>query len=78
MINLEKVERGSIVWYRLLPKDLPIKPNKLWRGQVDYCGPFGIRVSSLEPGYENLQEWIRYEQVIGIEKGMDICIVGTS
>jgi hypothetical protein len=78
MINIEKVERGSIVWYRLLPKDLPINPNKLWRGQVEYCGPFGIRVSSLEPGYENLQEWIRYEQGIVIEKGMDICIVGTS
>ena len=57
---------GTIIAYRLLPKDMPINPNKVWRGKVRKVHEQSIQVELLEPGYDGLTETISYEQVIGV------------
>jgi hypothetical protein len=64
--TLRNIEPGMIVAYRLLPKDIPANPNKIWRGKVMQYNELSILVETLEPGYEGLTEIIRYEQVIGM------------
>jgi hypothetical protein len=62
------IKPGMIIAYHLLPKDMPINPNKIWRGKVMQYNELSIRVETLEPGYEGLTEIISYEQVIGMSQ----------
>jgi len=64
--QLRSIKPGMIVAYRLLPKDMPVNPLKVWRGKVMQYNGLSIRVETLEPGYEGLTEIISYEQVIGV------------
>ncbi len=64
---MDKVSRhaiNDIVAYRLLPKNRPIHPDKLWFGKaIRYCGREHILIELIEPGYEELREIILVRQV---------------
>ena len=53
------VSEGDIIFYRLEPKSLPVNPERIWKGRVEWSparkGLFMI-VSSLEEGYEGMSE----------------------
>ncbi len=59
---------GTIIYYRLAPKDIPCNPLKLWKGKIlagmnDY-----LFIESLEPGYESLTETIHVSQIVEKQK----------
>ena len=56
--TLRSIKPGMIIAYRLLPKDMPVNPNKVWRGKVMQYNEQSIRVETLEPGYEGLVDVI--------------------
>jgi hypothetical protein len=51
---VDKIIPGMIIAYRLLPKDMPKNPNKVWRGQALKCDEQNILVKLLEQGYEGV------------------------
>jgi hypothetical protein len=58
------VAEGEIVLYKLRPGDMPINPDRLWRGRVILCSTKEhLLVESLEPGYEGMREIILVTQV---------------
>ncbi len=61
------IKPGCIIAYRLLPEDMPINPNKTWRGIVKHCTTTGMQVEMLESSYSGLREIVLYEQVVGVE-----------
>ncbi len=66
--TIATIKPGMIVAYRLLPKDMPVDPNKVWRGKVVHCNEHSILLELLEPGYSELQETITYQQIIGVSE----------
>jgi hypothetical protein len=60
------IKPGVTVAYRLLPKDMPINPNKIWLGKVLYCKGHIVLVELLEHGFQNLREHITYQQIVGV------------
>jgi len=60
---------GHVVVYRLLPKDAPVHPERLWRGRVEkvYSGADCIEVTVLEEGYEGLTEIVMSSQLVYID-----------
>jgi hypothetical protein len=60
------IKPGVTVAYRLLPKDIPSNPNKVWRGKVVRCEGDIVLVELLEPGFQNLRERITYQQIVGV------------
>lgn len=68
---VDKSFLGEVVVYRLLPKDLPVNPDKLWRGRVvslSHTSDIAL-VESLEPEYYELTEFVSFNQIEG--KGYD-------
>ena len=63
---LATIRPGMIIAYRLLPKDMPTNPNKVWLGKVVRCEGDILLVELLEPGFQNLQEHITYQQIVGV------------
>jgi len=63
---LATIRPGMIIAYRLLPKDMPTNPNKVWRGKVLCCKGDIVLVELLEPGFQNLRENITYQQIVGV------------
>ena len=70
------IEAGDILSYILQPKDRPVDPERQWRGRVinvypatEWAVPFLI-VSSLEPGYEDMNEIVYPSQITRIEKDL--------
>jgi hypothetical protein len=66
MIDYRLVHPGATIAYRLLPKDSPTNPNKVWRAKVIRCDEHSIFVAMDEPDYKGLTEYITYGQVIGV------------
>jgi hypothetical protein len=64
---ISPIRPGTIIAYRLLPVDMPLNPNKVWRGKVKWCNDTIILVDMLEPGYNGLNEMVTYEQLVGVE-----------
>jgi hypothetical protein len=60
------------IYYKLLPRDLPRNPHKIWHGKairisIDRPGIIDhIQVESLESGYEGLTELVMLSQIVGI------------
>ena len=65
--NFAQIKPGTIVAYKLLPKDIPLHPNKIWRGIVLRYNEELILVELLEPGYSKLTEYITYGQLVAME-----------
>lgn len=63
---LATIRPGMIIAYRLLPKDMPTNPNKVWLGKVVRCEGDVVLVELLEPGFQNLREHITYQQIVGV------------
>lgn len=61
------IRPGMIIAYRLLPKDMPTNPNKVWLGKVVRCDTDMLLIEMLEPGYRDLREHVYNEQIIAIE-----------
>ena len=64
---LATIKPGMILAYVLTGEDMPIQPNKKWRGKVITCNEETVLIEMLEPGYHNLQETISYKQIISVE-----------
>ncbi len=70
MISLN-IQAGEVIFYKLLPKDRPIHPDKLWSGKVARCyGREYLLVELLDPGYEKLglREIITISQIMEVER----------
>lgn len=67
-----EVSVGSIIAYRLLPSQLPVNPNKVWRGRVVKNYPLVqmAYVELLEDGYRGLREYVYYRQVKSIDRNI--------
>lgn len=71
-----KVAEGDIVLYRMKLEDLPVDPQRLWRGRVkqvfkptEWTIEY-YRIISLEPAYRGLREIVypfQIEQIVGEE-----------
>ncbi len=66
--SIVAIKPGTIIEYRLLPKDMPKHPDKVWHGKVLQCDISTLFIESLEPGYCGLTERITYKQITAIEK----------
>ncbi len=55
------------MFYRLLPKDKPVHPDKVWSGKVLYVEGRYLLVESLEVGYNGLREIITIDQIREVE-----------
>ncbi len=63
------VEVGNVIWYKLLPRDLPTERGKrAWKGKI--LGKMGamLRVELLDDGYQGMTEAIWTEQVLAVSK----------
>ncbi len=71
--SLNRLQKGAIIHYRLLPAERPSNPNRVWKGRVlhAYLGMTYFldccRVESLEPGYEGLTELVLVSQIMSVE-----------
>jgi len=71
---LTRLRIGDIVVYKMRPEDLPVNPDKEWRGKVlrIYLDEPRLldclRVESLEEGEAGLTEIVYPQQIIGKEK----------
>jgi hypothetical protein len=69
----ELLQPGTIIYYKLLPKDRPTNPDKEWRGRVlqlipvDPVGASMVHVECIEEGYEGDKEYILAHQIVYIE-----------
>jgi hypothetical protein len=66
-----QIQPGVAIAYRLRPSDLPTNPQRLWHGRVENVYAGACWVCSVEPGYKGLDEMIFFEQVVGIEGGIE-------
>ena len=67
--NLRRLpEVGNVIVYKLLPKDSPTNPHRLWRGRVEkvYSATDCVEVTVLEQGYEGLTEIVMSSQIVMI------------
>ena len=65
----EMIEPGVIIIYTLRKDQLPVHPEKEWRGKVLFYNSHFHRavVKSLEEGYEDCEDDVWLEQIIRIE-----------
>lgn len=71
MIN-STIQTGEVIFYKLLPKDKPVLPDKLWTGKVMRCyGRDYLLVELLDPGYDTLglREIITISQIFKVGEG---------
>ena len=66
--NFAQIKPGTIVAYKLLPKDRPTNLNHIWRGKVLRYNEELILVELLEPGYSGLKEYVTYSQLVAMEQ----------
>ncbi len=62
------IQAGTTVAYRLRPCDLPRHPERLWYGRVEKVSQSFCWVQLLEEGYEDLEEMIFIEQIVGMTR----------
>ncbi len=62
------IQVGLVIAYRLRPCDLPRHPERLWHGRVEKVGQSVCWVQLLEEGYEDLEEMIFEEQIVGMTR----------
>ena len=57
---------GNVIAYKLLLKDCPTNPDRLWRGRVTkvYSLTDCVEVAVLEQGYEGLTEIVMSSQIV--------------
>ena len=78
MVDQNTLKVGAIIQYRLLPAERPTHPNRIWRGRIIACYLWNhflldmVRVESLEPGYETLQELVLISQIVKVEEPEEI------
>jgi hypothetical protein len=68
------VSVGDIIFYRLEPKSLPVNPERIWKGRVEWSHGrkcLFMIVSSLEEEYEGMSEIVYTTQIIRIERKED-------
>lgn len=72
-INTDLLIPGAEIQYRLLPRDHPTVPGRLWRGKVKYVTRSKANkdigmclVESLEAGYEEDTEWAIFDQIVSV------------
>jgi hypothetical protein len=67
---------GDTVFYRLKLSDLPINPERVWKGKIESVyskvGMCFVLVSSLDEGYEGLREAVWPSQVVKIERNAHV------
>ncbi len=69
--NLGKLpDVGDVIFYKLLPKDSPTNPERLWRGRVAkvFSVTDCVEVAVLEQGYEGLTEIVMLSQIVTMQK----------
>jgi hypothetical protein len=69
-VRSDKIEPGVIITYKLRTNQLPVHPEKIWRGKVLFYNKLFHRavVESLEEGYEECEDDVRLEQIVQIEE----------
>ena len=58
---------GDIIFYKLRLSDLPINPERVWKGKIEGVYSSFVLVSSLDEGYEGLREAVWPSQIVKIE-----------
>ena len=66
-----QVQAGVVVVYRLRPSERPTNPERLWHGIVTEMYTKTCWVRLTEAGHEGLDEIIFFEQIVGIEAGLE-------
>ncbi len=72
ILDVSKLVVGSVIQYVLPLSQRPRDPNKLWHGRITAVfvrnNLGAVRVSSLEPGYEEHSELVHLYQIRAIEE----------
>ena len=58
---------GDTVLYVLRELELPVNPEKQWRGKVLKVTPTSVVVASLEEGYEGFTEVVFFKQIFEVK-----------
>ena len=62
---LNSLTVGDIVVYKMLPKDLPVDPDREWRGKILQVPCLDcFYVESLEEDTRGLTEWVYLQQIV--------------
>ncbi len=74
-LNYRTLQVGKIITYKMLLRDQPKNPNKIWRGCISkvyaseyYHDVVGVSVEILEPGFEGENEIVLYCQIETLEE----------
>ena len=59
---------GDIIFYKLRLSDLPINPERVWKGKIESVYSSFVLVSSLDEGYEGLREAVWPSQIVKVER----------
>lgn len=59
---------GDVIFYKLRLSDLPTNPERIWKGKIESLYSSFILVSSLDEGYEGLQEPVWPSQIVTVER----------
>ncbi len=72
-VNTNLLVRGAIIYYRLLPSQLPVHPGKEWKGRLlsVHIGMPGsldvVFVECLDEGYDLAVEFVLLSQIMRVE-----------
>ncbi|MFL5629195.1 MAG: hypothetical protein ACJ788_26745, partial [Ktedonobacteraceae bacterium] len=61
-----------IIFYKLRLSDLPINPERVWKGKVESVYSGCVLISSLDTGYEGLHEAVWFSQIVTVERKSDV------
>ena len=63
---LNTITVGDIIVYKMLPKDLPVDPDREWHGKIlqVHCLVDCLYVESLEEGESGLTEFVYLQQIL--------------
>jgi hypothetical protein len=64
----QKIKPGDVVLYVLRERDMPLEPERKWRGRVLSTYGYYATVQSLEEGYEDEEELIFINQIVEIDE----------
>jgi hypothetical protein len=75
-MNYDQLHPGFVIAYRLLSRDLPTRPERLWHGRIEdvsrsrssplvgFC-----YVTVLDEGYEEMTELVFFDQIVEVKRG---------
>lgn len=73
IVNVQALQQGMVISYRLRRSQSPIHPLKVWHGEIEEITRSAANemagccwVKLLEPGFEELHECVFFDQIVEV------------